>query len=225
MSCSHRPHSLFLWWITLELIGFYLFKRAWANRWVKTDQRKSNQQNNSLRIIFALLSYFRYLLLILSNFLINIRKCIFSNLFLQFHTWQLDEVLGRGDNRACYSPTQTQAGSSYSQPFSTTLNSSVHQNRTQGSHKMQQLLIGIHILITILVAFQNSLPLHLFGTGVLVQLLCDGDDYENDINYYNNDYYNNNNFIWSLQGLCVLVCLEHVTNPKDRAFPNRLLCI
>lgn len=71
---------------------------------------------------------------------------------------------------------------------------------------MQQLLAGILVSITILVALQNSLPLHLFGIGVLIQLLCDSSDYGNDDNndYYNNDYYNNN-FIWSLQGLSVLV--------------------
>lgn len=58
---------------------------------------------------------------------------------------------------------------------------------------MQQLLVGILILIAILVALHNSLPLHLFETGVLTQLLCDDNDYENDCsNSYKNDDYNNN---------------------------------
>lgn len=167
----------------------------------KDTQIRGREPNTSLRIIFSLLSYFKYLVLILPNFLINIRKCVFSNTFLQFHTCQFDEVLGRGGNRVCY--TQTWSGTSCSQPFSTTLNSSVHQNRTQGNHRIQQLLVGILILITILVALQNSLPLHLFGTGVLIQLLCDSNDYENYYNNYNNDYYTYN-FIWTFQRLnCV----------------------
>lgn len=140
------------------------------------DRRLEAQPEKHLSHLCTTL-LFRYLLLILSNFLINIRKYVFSNLFLQFHTYQLDEVLGRGGNRVWHSTTQIRAGSSSSQPVSTTLNSSGHQNRTQGSHMMQQLLVGILILITILAAFQNSLPLHLFGTGVLIQSLCDSDDY------------------------------------------------
>lgn len=168
MWCPHRPHSLFLWWVTLELTGSCLFKRTWAGSWVKTDQRKCNslildtdehQKMYMLKHVTAI-----------------------PHLAVRWSPW-------RGDNRACYSTTQIWAGSSYSQPFSTTLNSSVHQNRTQGNHIMHLLSVGALILITILVALHNSLPLHLFGTRVLIQLLCDNNYYENDYNNnYNNDY-------------------------------------
>lgn len=152
----------------------------------------------------------------------TIFKCI--SLILHLQGWRNPKQRGQYGALLCF---QILAGHLHSRPFSTTLSSFVHQNRTQGNHTYpeQQLFVWILILIASLVALHDSLPFpriidvtatvaflrnvqelmkSVGGNTILTPLLCE----------------DSKNFILSLQGLIFLLQLEHNRHPPSKAFPT-----